>query len=403
MLAQRTNLFSTSGTAKARSAAKAAAATGKDIIDLSAGEIWCASPEAVRTGAVSAIEQGINRYTDTIGLEPLRQAIAQKLLADTGHAWTPDEVAVTAGGKQALFNIAMTVLNPGDEVIIPAPYWTTFPAQVRIAGALPVFVETRASGYVPRINDIRAAVTPATRAIVVNTPSNPTGAVYDHALLAGIAEIAIRRDLWLIFDECYGRFVYEPHTHDNIVAVLPQVRTRTLVVNSFSKTLALTGWRLGYLAGPKDVIAAARALQSHTTSNPNVIAQHAVLAHLQTGDGSFERNLHAELNSRRARGLEILSRLVHVPLPPAQGGFYFYLDLSELLAAKPRGGAIADADDITRVLLEEARVAGVSGSAFGDPAGLRLSYGIPPDRLERGLCAVVDTLNAITSGQRSAA
>jgi aspartate aminotransferase len=403
MLAQRTNLFSTSGTAKARSAAKAAAATGRKIIDLSAGEVWCDPPEAVRTGAVTAIERGINRYTDTIGLEALREAIAKKLSTEAGMVWVPDEIAVTAGGKQALFNAAMTVLDPGDEVIIPAPYWSTFPAQVLLSGATPVFVETRANHYVPRIEDIRSAVTRATRAILVNTPSNPTGAMFDRALLAGIAEVAIRRDLWIIFDECYNNFVYEPSTHDNIVAIVPQVRARTLIVNSFSKKLALTGWRLGYLAGPKEVIAAARALQSHTTSNPNVIAQHAVLAHLKDANSSFERTLADRLRAARARGLEILSRLSHVPLPVAQGGFYFYLDLSELLAEKMRSGTFVDADDIVRLLLEQAGVAAVSGTAFGDPAGLRLSYGVPLDMLERGLCAVVDALNIMGGRQRSAA
>jgi aspartate aminotransferase len=403
MLAQRTSLFSASGTAQARSAARAAAATGKEIIDLSAGEIWCEPPEAVRSGAISAIEQGINRYTDTIGLEALREAVAKKLAAETGHAWAPDEVAVTAGGKQALFNAAMTILNPGDEVIIPAPYWTTFPAQALLAGATPVFIETRTNGYAPLIQNIRAAVTPATRAIVVNTPGNPTGAVFDRALLAGIAELAIRQDLWIVFDECYRSFVYEPNNHDNIIAIVPQVRGRTLVVNSFSKTLAMTGWRVGYLAGPKEAIAAVKALQSHTTSNPNVIAQHAVLAHLRSGNARFEQNLLSRLSLSRARGLEILSRLTHVPLPSAQGGFYFYLDLSDLLAAKRRGRTVAGADDFARMLLEEAGVAAVSGTAFGDPAGLRLSYGVPLDKLERGLCAVVSALNALTAGRRSAA
>src|SRR5262249_53395855 len=402
MLAQRTELFSASGTAKARSAAKAAATSGREIIDLSAGEIWCDSPETVRAGAIDAIRRGINRYTDTIGLEALRQAIATRLSDDTGDAWSGDEVAVTAGGKQALFNAAMAILNPGDEVIIPTPYWTTFPAQALIAGAKPVYVETRANGYVPDIKDIRAAVTPATRAIVINTPNNPTGAVFDRALLAGVAEVAIRRKLWVIFDECYGSFVYEPRRHDNIITIVPEVRPRTLIVNSFSKTLALTGWRVGYLAGPSNVIAAARALQSHTTSNPNVIAQHAILAHLKQDDGSFEQKLRVDLSVNRARGLEILSRLHRVPPPPAQGGFYFYLDLSELLAARLRAGSFADADDVARLLLD-AGVAGVSGSAFGDPAGFRLSYGVPLDKLERGLRAVVDALNSLTAKERSAA
>lgn len=392
MLAQRMSLFSASGTANARAAAKAAAASGKGIIDLSAGEIWCEPPGTVVAGAIAAIERGENRYTDTVGIALLREVIATRLSLDTGHVWSADEVAVTAGAKQALFNAAMTVLNPGDEVLIPSPYWTTFPAQVQIAGAKAVFVDTRENGYWPRIEDLRAAVTPTTRAIVVNTPHNPTGAVYDRALLGSIAELAIRAKLWIIFDECYGSFAHEPHHHENIVSVVPEVRSRTLIVNAFSKQLALTGWRLGYLAGPKEVIAAVKALQSHTTSNPNVIAQHGVLAHLESGDRSFEAGLRTMLAVARRSGLEILSRLRDAPMLGAEGGFYFYLDLSTVLARCAPGTTI---DDLTNRLLAEAGVAGVAGSAFGDPTGLRLSYGVQRDELEAGLVRLVTFFNDV--------
>jgi len=396
MVAQRMSLFSVSGTANARAAAKAAAASGKEIIDLSAGEIWAETPEAVRRGAVAAINRNLNRYTDTVGTEQLREAIAKKLSVDTGQLWRADEIAVTAGAKQALFNAALALLNPGDEVIIPAPYWTTFPAQVSIAGARPVFVDTRANGYVPRIEDIRAAISPSTRAIVVNTPNNPTGAILDRELLNGITELALEHDFWVIFDECYGNFVFEPGKHEHIAAVNPEARRRIVVVNSFSKSLTLTGWRLGYLAAPREVISAAKALQSHTTSNPNVVAQHAVLAYFEDGDRSFERGLRARLALNRTRGLAILSRLRNVPPPPAQGGFYFYLDLSGLVGGRSRDGAIATADDVANLLLREAGVASVPGSAFGDPTGMRLSYGIPVDLLERGLESLVDTLNGLS-------
>lgn len=393
MLAQRTNLFATSGTATARAAAKAAASNGRTIIDLSAGEIWSELATTIRNAAISAIEQGVNRYTDTIGLEPLRQAIAKKMSFDTGHVWNAEEIAVTAGAKQALFNAAMVVLNPGDEVIIPCPYWTTFPAQVSIAGAKPVFLDTRSSGYVPDIKAIQSAVTPATRAIVVNTPTNPTGAVYDNATLAGIAELAIRHGLWVIFDECYAAFTYDPHLHNHIVSIAPEIRPRTLSINSFSKQLAMTGWRIGYLGAPREVITAVKALQSHTTSNPNVIAQYAVLAHLHLSDGSFERELRHRLGRARARGLAILSELRGVPPPIAEGGFYFYLDLNTFVGKELGGTTIKCADDIANMLLAEAGVAAVSGTAFGDPQGLRLSYGIDLEQLEFGLQRVVDALN----------
>jgi aspartate aminotransferase len=393
MLAQRTDLFKSSGTAAARTAAKAAAASGKEVIDLTAGEIWSDLAPSVREGAIAAINRNVNRYTDTVGLMELRHAIARKISAETAQLWSADEIAVTSGAKQALFNAAMALLNPGDEVLIPAPYWTTFPAQIVVAGARPVFIETRYNNYVPRLTDLAAAVTSKTRAIVVNTPSNPTGAIYDRDTLAGIAQLAIDRDLWIIFDECYGVFAHAPHTHHPIVSVAPRARDRTLIVNSFSKSLALTGWRIGYVAGPKPVISAVKALQSHTTSNPNVIAQHALLHHLETGDPAFELQLQRHVANARALGLSILSELTLVPQPAAQGGFYFYLDLGELQRRAKPNGREPNADDIVNALLMNAGVATVSGTAFGDPAGVRLSYGIDLELLEKGLRRLTAALN----------
>ena len=402
MLAERMTALSGCGTAKARAAAQAEKTAGQQIIDLSAGEIWCDPPRTLRAGAMAAIEGGIGRYTDTIGLEALRRAIARTLSKQTAQIWDAEEVAVTAGGKQALFNAAMAILGPGDEVIIPVPYWTTFPAQALLAGARPVLVDTRATGYVPRPEDLEKATTPATKAIVVNTPNNPTGTVYDRATLQRIAAFAIDHGLWVIFDECYGAFAAHPHRHHTIVSVVPEVRSRTLVIGAFSKQYAITGWRLGYLAAPAAVIAAVRSLQSHTTSNPNVIAQHAVLALLKAGDGEFIDGLRARLGRARALCLEILAGLKSVPAPPAQGGFYLYLDLAGLLAGRAPADLIGNADDVATLLLREAGVAGVPGTAFGDPTGLRLSYGVPMDPLQKGLERIVATLNALSPAPRTA-
>ncbi|KRR11407.1 pyridoxal phosphate-dependent aminotransferase [Bradyrhizobium valentinum] len=393
MLAQRTVLFKSSGTAAARTAAKAAAANGKEIIDLTAGEIWSDLAPSVREGAIAAINRNVNRYTDTLGLMELRHALARKISAETAQPWSANEIAVTNGAKQALFNAAMALLNPGDEVLIPAPYWTTFPAQIVVAGGTPVFIETRHNSYVPRLTDLAAAVTPKTKAIVVNTPNNPTGAIYDRDTLAGIAQLAIDRNLWIIFDECYGTFAHAPHTHHPIVSVAPRARDRTLIVNSFSKSLALTGWRIGYLAGPKAVISAVKALQSHTTSNANVIAQYALLHHLESGDPAFQLQLQRHVANARALGLSILSTLTSVPQPAAQGGFYFYLDLSELQRQAKAHGREFSADDVVKTLLMDAGVATVSGTAFGDPAAVRLSYGINLELLDKGLRCLTATLN----------
>lgn len=394
MLAHRTTLFKSSGTAAARIAAKTAAASGMDIIDLTAGEIWSDLAPSVRDGAIAAINRNLNRYTDTVGLPELRRALASKISAETAQPWSVDEIAVTSGAKQALFNAAMALLTPGDEVLIPAPYWTTFPAQALIAGGTPVFIETRNSNYVPRLIDLAAAVTPKTKAIIVNTPNNPTGTIYDRDTLAGVAQFAIDRDLWIIFDECYGAFAHDPHTHQSIVSVAPGARDRTLIVNSYSKSLALTGWRIGYLAGPAPVINAVKALQSHTTSNPNVIAQHALLHFLERGDPAFQLQLQRRLTKARALGLSILETLTLVPRPAAQGGFYFYLDLSGLLRCANRNGRELNSDDVVNALLMDAGVATVSGTAFGDPAGVRLSYGIDLELLDGGLRRLTAALNA---------
>jgi aspartate aminotransferase len=393
MLALRTNLFKASGTASARAAARAAQAAGTEIVDLTAGEIWTDLAPTLRSGAMSALERGVSRYTDTIGLMELREAIAERVSRETSQSWTAEQVALTTGAKQALFNAAMVLLNPADEVIIPAPYWTTFPEQVRIAGAKPVFVAADPGNYVPRIEDLRAALSPTTRAIVVNTPSNPTGAVYDSQTLRDIAKLAIERELWVIFDECYGAFTYGSLVHHPIVSLAPELRPRLVIVNAFSKSLAITGWRIGYLAAPREVINAAKALQSHTTSNPNVIAQHAVLAHLQKGDGSYERELRSRLELARARGLEIFASLERLPKPRADGGFYFYLNLAALLDRPANGAAPRTADDVVNHLLAHAGVACVSGTAFGDPFGMRVSYGVPLEQLEKGLQRMVETLN----------
>jgi aspartate aminotransferase len=387
MLAQRTGLFGASGTAAARAAAKAAAANGNAIIDLTCGEIVSDLAPTIRSGAVAAIQNGVNRYTDTIGMPELREALARKVSLETGQIWQTEEIAVTTGAKQALFNAAMVLLNPGDEVLIPAPYWTTFPAQIAIADAKAVFVDTRQTGFVPTISSLERAMSARTRAIVINTPSNPTSAVYDHDTLAAIARLAISHDLWVIFDECYRAFTYDTFVHHPITAIVPEVRQRTVIVNAFSKELAITGWRIGYLAAPRQVISAVKAFQSHTTSNPNVIAQHAVLTHLRDGDSSFERSLRGSLAMARTRGLRLLSRIKRLPTPKAEGGFYFYLDLSHVLAPGET------ADDVVNRMLSEVGVAGVSGTAFGDPMGLRLSYGVPVEQLEIGLERLLPVLN----------
>ncbi|MEK9281033.1 aminotransferase class I/II-fold pyridoxal phosphate-dependent enzyme [Bradyrhizobium sp. ISRA442] len=380
----------------APNAAATSAHLSNDIIDLTTEEIWSDLAPSARDGAISAINSRVNRYTEAIGLFDVRSALARRISAETGQPWSADEVAITNGGKQAFFNAALALLNHGDEVLIPTPYWTSFPAQIVVAGGTPVFVDTRRSNYIPRLTDLAAAVTSRTKAIVVNTPHNPTGVVYDRDTLESIAQFAKDRDIWIIFDECCGAFAHAPHIHHPLLAVAPGVRNRTLIVNSFSKSLALTGWRIGYLAAPRPVISAINALQGHTTANVNVVAQHALLHYLERGDLYFQALLQRQVANARALGLSILSSLTSVPQPPAQGGLYFYLDLTELQRRANAHGHELSADDVARVMLANAGVAIVSGTAFGDAAGIRLSYGGDLESLGKGLRRLSATLNEIS-------
>ncbi|GLS32036.1 aspartate aminotransferase [Mesorhizobium albiziae] len=397
MLAHRISLLSGSGTAAAREAAKAAAVQGREIVDLAAGEVITEPPDSVREGAIAAINAGANRYTESIGLTSLRRAVAEKLSTETGLAWDTDNIVITAGAKQGLLDATLALLDPGDEVIIVRPCWPTFASQILLAGAKPVFVDARPPSYVPEIRAICGAVTPKTVAIIINSPNNPTGAVYDRPTLQAIGDLAIKYDLWILSDECYSNFVFTGDRHQSITMAHPGIRSRAILVNAFSKELAITGWRLGYFAAPPEIVAAAKKLQSLTTSNANVIAQHAILHHLEVGEGSYEREMHQRLAAARKAGLRILSKLEDVAPPRADGSFFFYLDLTPLLAGLPRTSSIRTVDDIARILLEEAGVASVPGTTFGDETGLRLSFGAPPEKIEPALEKVVAALNGLKS------
>ncbi|MCK1740156.1 pyridoxal phosphate-dependent aminotransferase [Bradyrhizobium sp. 139] len=395
MLAQRMSFLSRPGTAAAP-----AATIGRKLIDLSTDEVVTEPPSSVREGAIAAVNRGISGYTDSIGRAALRRAVAEKLSAGTGIDWSREGIVITAGATQALLDAALAVLNPGDETIIIRPCRPTFPFQVRLAGATPVFVDARRPRYIPDINGIRAAVTPRTTAITINSPNNPTGVVYDRTTLRNIGELAINCKMWIFSDESHSSLVFTgSRRHESIVMAHPGVRSRTIVINSFSSELGIMGWRLGYCAAPAEIVFAARRRQSHTTANPNVIAQHAILHHLQVSDGSFERNLRQRLAETRNTGLHIVSDLRDVAPPRADGSLFFYLDLSRLISALPTEGLVRSIDDIAGLLMEQANVACVGGDVFGDVNGLRLSFGAPPDLVDTGLKRIVETMNSLRTRQ----
>jgi aspartate aminotransferase len=385
VLADRTKNITASSTSRMRELANDLKKSGIDVINFAAGELDGDADDVIKTAAKEAIDAGCNKYTPTLGRKELREAIAQHVSRLCGTTYRFDEIAVTAGAKQALYNSAMVLCNPGDEVIIPKPYWVTFPAQVRLAGASPVFVDTKLSGYRLVAADIENAVTPSTKAIIVNSPNNPTGVVYDPEEITRIAELALQRKIWILFDECYSELVRPGVTHRNIVQLVQAAKAQTILINSFSKSHGVTGWRIGYACGPRDVIGAMENLQGHTTSNPCSISQFAAEAALRNDDGKFIHRVNAVLAERLRMAMNIVKSMRDVRCAPAEGAFYLFLNVEGKFGKSYRGRAIENIETICELILSEANVAVVSGDSFGDPTGLRVSYAIETGQVEEGL------------------
>jgi aspartate aminotransferase len=359
--------------------------SGVDVINFAAGELDGDASDLIKNAAKKAIDSGCNKYTPTLGKQELREAIARAVSKQCGTLYRSDEIAVTAGAKQALYNAAMVLCNPGDEVIIPQPYWVTFPTQFELAGAIPIFVDTKAAGYRLIATDIEKAVTAATKAIIINSPNNPTGVVYDPETLLRIANFALGRKTWIIFDECYSELVRNGAAHHNVVQLLETIKTQTILVNSFSKSYAVTGWRIGYACGPREVIGAMENLQGHTTSNPSSISQYAAEAALENDDGLFIKNVNAVLEERLRIAMVIVDSMKGISCAPAEGAFYLFLNVEQKFGKCFRGRIVTNIQMLCELILSEANVAVVSGNAFGDSTGLRISYAIGIKQVAEGL------------------
>lgn len=395
MLAQRTKLITPPSTSKMRVIANELKESGVHVINFAAGELDVDTSELIKNAAKEAINNKCNTYTPALGLKQLRESIAAHVSMKCNTTYTASEVGVTAGAKQALFNTAMVLLNEGDEVIIPQPYWVTFPTQVEIAGAKPVFIDTKKTGYRLQFEAVKNAITSATKAIILNTPNNPTGVVYDSNVIRKIAEIALEKNIWIIFDECYSELIRQPHTHVNIVEVFPPAKKRTILINSFSKSHALTGWRIGYVCGPSEVIKAMENLQGHTTSNPCSISQYAVNAALHNDHSEFQGNINQVLSERLHRALTIVDTMNNVSYAPPEGAFYLFLNIEQKLNKYYGKHFIADVGALCELILSEARVAVVPGDAFGDPSGIRISYAIGTDDVVEGMQRLAGFFNSI--------
>ncbi|CAM3519781.1 pyridoxal phosphate-dependent aminotransferase [Pseudomonas floridensis] len=379
-----------------RSKANALKERGIDVINFAAGELSFDASHAMKTGVMEAVKSARNRYTPPIGMPSLREALAQEVSQRCGVAYSASEVAVTAGAKQALYNAAMVLLNPGDEVIVPRPYWETFPTQILLAGAIPVFVDTQADDYRLTFKAVEQALSPRTRMIVINTPNNPTGTVYQRDQLMQIAQLAFDHQVWVVFDECYRKLVRQPHEHHNIVSLFPALKAQTLLVDSFSKSQAVTGWRVGYVCAPVEVVSAMHNLQGHTTSNPSSLAQYAALNTLNAGSPDFTREVNTFLDQQLQAALICLGYVDGVTCAPAEGAFYLFINVARQLGGNYLGTTIQDVDHLAELLLTEAHIAVVPGSGCGAPECIRISYAVEREELIQGLTRLGQFMSEVT-------
>ena len=394
MLADRLKTLAPSPTLAMQAKAKAMRAQGIDVISFGAGEPDFDTPKRIKDAAIRAIEQGQTKYTEVGGVPELRAAVCQKFKRDNGLDYAPDEVTVSCGAKHTLYNLFMALVNPGDEVLIPSPYWVSYPEQVRLLGGVPVPVVTpESTGFDLDPAELRRAVTPRTKMIVLDSPGNPTGAVFSPAALAEVAKLAVERDLWIVSDECYEALTYEGR-HVSIASLSAEVKARTIVVNTCSKAYAMTGWRIGYAAGPKPVIKAMTDVQSQVTSNPASVSQWAAVEALGGAQDEVAK-MTSEFDRRRRVIIAALNAVpgVHCVMP--KGAFYAFPNVSGLFGKRARGGILRGSADVCAFLLDEARIATVAGIDFGSDAHIRLSYATSLEMITTGLArmdAAVRTL-----------
>lgn len=393
-MSQRIGAIAPSATLAVDQAAKALKAAGRPVIGFGAGEPDFPTPAHVVEAAAAAVRDPANhRYTASAGLPELRTAVAASLTASTGVEFSPAQTLITNGGKQAVYQTFATLLDPGDEVILPAPYWTTYPEAIRLAGAVEVPVLAGADqGYLPTIEQLEAARTERTRAILVCSPSNPTGAVMSPEQVEELGLWALEHDLWVITDEIYQHLTYDGVAFTSVLKAVPQLAETTVLLGGVAKSFAMTGWRVGWMVGPKDVITAASNLQSHLTSNVNNVAQRAAIAAL-TGPMDAMESMREAFDRRRRTIVEKLSAVPGFSVPTPTGAFYAFPDVSGALGREIRGTRVETSADLASAILEHAEVAAVPGEAFGAPGHLRFSYALGDEDLAEGVDRVIALLS----------
>lgn len=391
-LASRLDLIDPSPTLALDSKAKALKAAGHDVIGFGIGEPDFETPEHIREAGIKAIRDGFTRYTPADGIVELKEAVCRKFKRDNNLDYQPSQVVISNGGKHTLFNIFLCLFQPGDEVIVPTPAWVSYVPMLHLVGANPVLVRTRAeNGYTITPEELEAAISPRTRGIVINSPSNPTGMAYSTARLRELGALILKHKLWVVSDDIYEKIVFDGFKFSNLPMLEPALYEQTVIAHGLAKTYAMTGWRIGFLAGPEKVARSAAKIQSQTTSNPCSISQKAGVAAL---DGPQETvgEMVKSFVRRRDLVLKLLAGIPGLTCPKPQGAFYVFPDVSAYFGKKFSGKIMNNCDDIADYLLDQAGAAIVPGSGFGDTNTLRISYALNDEDIERGLGRVKKAL-----------
>jgi len=394
-LAERVKNIKPSPTLAIEAKAKKMKAEGVDVVGFGAGEPDFDTPENIKEAGIRAIREGHTKYTAVPGTDELKDAVIAKFKRDNGLDYKRSEIIVSCGAKHSLYNIAQVLFQGGDDVLIPAPYWVSYPDQVILNDANPVIVPTREENNFLLTPELLAkAITPRTKAVVINSPSNPTGSGYSRAALEKIAAVAVERDLIVISDEIYEKLVYDDFTHLSIASLGDEIKSRTIVVNGVSKAYAMTGWRIGYAAGPENIISAMSKVQSQSTSNPSSVAQKATVEALN-GPQDFIPGMIAEFSRRRKYMVERLNAIPGITCRMPVGAFYAFPSVSALFGKKVGERVINNSGDLAAYLLEDSKVALVSGDAFGAEGYVRLSYATSMENIKKGLDRIEEAVSRL--------
>ncbi|MEN3186490.1 MAG: pyridoxal phosphate-dependent aminotransferase [Atribacterota bacterium] len=392
-IAERAHQIEPSATLSISAKAKTMKQEGIDVISFSAGEPDFDTPLPIKEEAKKAIDQGFTKYTPTSGIPELKEAICAKLLRENGLRYEKEEIIVSCGAKHSLYNAIMALCNPQDEVLLPRPYWVTYAEQIKLAGGVPVILECHPETLVFSLEELKRKITPQTRLLLLNNPSNPSGVVLEKELLGEIAEIIRHYDMAVISDEIYEHLVYECEFPVSI-ATFPGMKERTIIVNGVSKTFSMTGWRIGYTAGPKEVIKAMEKIQDHSTSNPTSISQKAAIAALNSNIQLIQEMVE-KFDRRRKLMIQGMEEIPAVTFPIPRGAFYLFANFAPYLERRFEGTRIGTSMKLAEILLEKAHIACVPGVAFGMEGYLRFSYATSESNIEKGMLRLRDFLTKL--------